>query len=120
MKTINLRINPRAFKAIIEGSKTTEIRANKKKKISKLKKGDRIVFKNYKSGQKILCKVERVTLYDTVRQLLEAEGTKHTLSSTNNLEKGIKSIHSISNYKEIIQKNGVFAIQLKLKKKLDK
>ncbi|HLC90307.1 MAG TPA: hypothetical protein VJI15_00910 [Candidatus Nanoarchaeia archaeon] len=42
-----------------------------------------------------------------------AESTEFTLSSTKNIEEGIKSIESIDNYKELIAKNGVFAIKLK-------
>jgi len=52
-------------------------------------------------------------LYKNVKELLESEGIEHTLSSTNNIEEGIKSVESIDNYKELIAKNGVFAIKLK-------
>lgn len=114
---IRLGLNKRAFNAISNGSKTVEIRANKKGKICRLGCGDEIVFENAEEG-KILCKVERVTLYGSVRDLLESEGTKKTLSSTDDLEKGIKSIHSISDYERVIRRNGVFAVKITFLKSL--
>jgi hypothetical protein len=41
------------------------------------------------------------------------EGVEETLSSTNDIEKGIESIESIDGYKTLIKKNGVFAIRIK-------
>ena len=78
-----------------------------------LKKNDFIIFKRVGSEEKIKCTVERKILYKSVKELLEAERTEHTLSSTNNIEKGIKLVESIGNYKKLITKNGVFAIKLK-------
>lgn len=117
IKEAELRINDRAFKAIKNGQKKVEIRANKKSSrtdYSTIKEGDNIIFLSNKSHQKLSCVVVRKTLYSSVRELLETEGTTHTLSSTDDIEKGIKSVESISNYKKIISRNGVFAYEIQL------
>jgi len=117
MRKIFLNLRERPFEAIKAGTKKVEIRANKKKKVGDaanlIKTGDIIIFKKENSEEKLQCTVERITLYKSVRDLLLAEGTEFTLSSTKNIEEGIKSIESIDNYKELIAKNGVFAIKLK-------
>lgn len=108
-----LRLNNRPFKAIQNGTKRIEIRANKYKNISEsFKPGDFIVFTNNETNQTMRCKVTRVNLYPTVRNLLEIEGLSHTLSSGLGLEEGIKSIESIGDYKNIINNHGVLAITL--------
>ena len=97
-------LNERPFNAILNGTKTVEIRANKKvyvgSSINVIEPGDTIVFTKVGSNQKLRCVVERKTLYSSVRELLESEGTEYTLSSTNDIEQGITSVESISNYKE--------------------
>ncbi|HIG93922.1 MAG: hypothetical protein QT02_C0002G0011 [archaeon GW2011_AR9] len=116
-KTFFKNLNERPFNAIVNRQKTIEIRANKnifsENSINLINEGDFIIFKKMGSDDKLKCTVERKTLYRTVRDLLETEGTQPALSSTNNIEEGIKSIESIGNYKELIAKNGVFAIKLK-------
>lgn len=116
-KTFLKNLNERPFNAIENGQKTIEIRANKnvfsENSINLINKGDFIIFKKVGSDEKIKCVVEKKTLYKTIRKLLENEGTKHSLSSTNNIEEGIKSVGSIGDYKELIAKNGVFAIKIK-------
>ena len=77
-----------------------------------MKAGDIIVFNKIGNDQKLQCIVTKITLYSSVKELLLAEGIDQTLSSGKNLEDGIKSIESISNYKEQIVKNGVLAIAL--------
>jgi len=52
------------------------------------------------------------SLASSVKNLLMTEGLNRTLSSGKNLEDGIRSIESISDYKEQIAKNGVFAIEV--------
>ena len=117
MRTFCKNLNERPFEAFKEGSKKIEIRANKKEtsqnSINLMQKGDEIIFTKSESDEKISGVIERITLYNSTRELLEKEGTKYTLSSTNDLEEGIKSIESIGNYKQLIEKNGVFAIKLK-------
>lgn len=112
-KEYYLRLNNRPFKAIQNGTKRIEIRANKYKNISEsFKPGDFIVFTNNETKQTMRCKVTRVNLYPTVRNLLEIEGLSHTLSSGLGLEEGIKSIESIGDYKNIINNHGVLAITI--------
>lgn len=106
-----LSLKSRPFNAILNRAKKIEIRANTEK-ISTIKVNDTIVFCNIETNKKLDCTVKRIEIYPTVRQLLEKEGTEYTLSSTNNFEEGIISIESISNYKEIIPKVGVCAIEI--------
>ena len=77
-----------------------------------MKKDDKIIFSD--NNERIKVVVERKTLYKTVRELLESEGTEKTLSSTNNIGEGIKSVESIPGYKDFIEENGVFAIKIRL------
>ena len=117
VKKFYLSLRSRPFDAIEIGTKKIEVRANKNKhdenSVNLMKPGDVIVFTKENSKEKLECVIERVTLYRTVRELLLKEGTEHTLSSTDDIEEGIKSIESINNYKEYIKKNGVFAIKLR-------
>ena len=107
----------RPFNAIRDGKKNIEIRANKnnlsENSVNLIKEGDIIIFNKANSKERFQCVVERKTLYSSVRELLEIEGTEKTLSSTNDINEGIKSIESIENYKQLLSKNGVFAIKLK-------
>ena len=116
-KTFLKNLYERPFNAIKKGQKNIEIRANKndfsENSINLIEEGDFIIFKKVGSEERLKCTVERKTLYRSVRELLETEGTESTLSSTNNIEEGIKSVESIGNYKELIAKNGVFAIKIK-------
>lgn len=112
-----LDLNDRPWKAIKKGTKRIEVRANggySNFDHSQIHSGDIICFINNFSGESLRVTVLRICYYPTVRQLLETEGTEHTLSSGSDLEGGIVSIHSISGYKEAIKKNGVFAIEIEL------
>ena len=106
-------VNDRPFRAIRDGTKKVEVRANRIQTIiTSIKSGDVILFKNIISQESFPSIVSRITLYRTVRQLLETEGTEKTLSSKGTLEEGIKSIESISDYESVIRERGVFAIIL--------
>lgn len=114
-KIINLDINDRAFKAINDGTKRVEIRVSttkEKKDYGVIKPNDIIVFSNSKN-EKLECKVIENIWYKNERELLMVEGTKYTLSSTNDLEEGIKSINSFKNYTQGIKENGIYAIHIK-------
>jgi ASC-1-like (ASCH) protein len=108
-------INNRAFKAIKNKTKRVEIRSTKLGEnhfdYSILKNGDEIEFKSY-DNEKINCLVGDVNHYDSIEELLTLEGTRYTLSSTNDFEAGIKSINSINGYEEAIKINGVYAIHI--------
>ncbi len=109
-------INNRAFNAIKNNLKRIEIRATKIGKehfdYSIIKPNDYINFISY-DKEKIKCKVKEINWYKSIEELLMLEGTKYTLSSTNDYEQGIKSINSINGYKDAIKSNGVYAIHIK-------
>ncbi|EKE00170.1 MAG: hypothetical protein ACD_22C00082G0013 [uncultured bacterium] len=110
-------LRSRPFNAIKNGTKTVEVRANKKVgrlDYAQVAEGDYMVFINQETGKSVKCLVERVTLYKDVKSLLLAEGVENTLSSGGDLEAGIKSIESITDYKKVIANKGVFAYRIKL------
>jgi ASC-1-like (ASCH) protein len=111
----NFDINNRAFKAIKKREKRVEIRVTKNKNsfdYSILKCNDEILFKSM-DGEIIKCQVEEINWYSNIEELLILEGTRYTLSSTNDFDEGVKSINNIDGYKEGIIKNGVYAIHIK-------
>ena len=112
----NFDINDRAFNAIKNGTKRVEIRVTKLGNnhfdYGVLKSGDTIEFKSF-SGDIINCLVEDVNHYDSIEELLTLEGTRYTLSSTNDFNKGVESINNINGYKEAMKVNGVYAIHIK-------
>lgn len=112
----SLDINNRAFKAIKEGKKRVEIRTTKLGNnhfdYSILKVNDTILFTSY-DNEKIECIITEINWYKTVEELLMLEGTRYTLSSTNDYNEGIKSINSLEGYKEAIIVNGIYAIHIK-------
>lgn len=73
--------------------------------------GDEILFTSY-SDEKMLCRVTDVNHYDSIEQLLIMEGTRYTLSSTDDPEQGAKSIRSLNGYADAMEKSGVYAIHL--------
>ena len=114
-KIINLDINDQAFKAIKNGIKKVEIRVttNKEKKdYGNINSGDIIIFSNSKN-ERLKCKVIENIWYKNEKELLMVEGTKYTLSSTNDFQIGVKSINSFKNYTQGIKENGIYAIHIK-------
>lgn len=118
----NFDINNRAFNAIKNNTKRVEIRATKVGRnyfdYSILTCDDEIIFENY-NHEKILCKIIEINHYNSIEELLIQEGTRYTLSSTNDYNKGIKSINSLDGYKEAIKVNGIFAIHIKYIKEIN-
>lgn len=111
-----LDINNRAFNAIKKGTKKVEIRVTTLSEdafdYSILKPNDILVLKS--SNEKIInCIVKKVNHYSSIEELLNKEGTKYTLSSTDDFDEGIKSINSLKGYKKSIPINGIYAIHLK-------
>lgn len=108
-------INNRAFNAIKNKQKRIEIRATKNGvghfDYSVLKTNDYINFISY-NKEKVKCIVKEINWYKSIEKLLTLEGTRYTLSSTDDYRKGIKSIYSINGYKDAIESNGVFAIHI--------
>lgn len=111
----NFDINNRAFKAIKNRTKRIEIRATKigdnHFNYGNLKPNDIINFKSF-DGDEMKCKILEINWYSSIEELLTLEGTKYTLSSTNDYNEGIKSINSINGYKDAITINGVYAIHI--------
>lgn len=109
-----LNLNNRAFDAIKAGTKKIEIRVTtNKNKINyeDIKKGDILEFTNDKL-EKIKCLVNENAWYENSLKLLEMEGTRFTLSSTNDINEGVDSINRFTGYKEGIEKNGIHAIHI--------
>ncbi len=110
-----LDINNRAFNAIKNKTKRIEIRATKLNEdsfdYSIIRKGDIIEIQSYE-GNRMKCIVEDINHYKTIEELLTLEGTRYTLSSTNDFNEGVKSINSINGYEEAIKVNGVYAAHI--------
>ena len=108
-------INNRAFKAIKERRKRVEIRATQVGEnhfdYSKLKENDIINFTSF-DGNILKCINGDVNWYNSIEELLTMEGTRYTLSSTNDFNEGVKSINSLNGYEEAIKINGVYAIHI--------
>lgn len=111
----NLDINNRAFNAIKNKTKRVEIRSTKLEDnsfdYSVIKPGDIIEFTSF-DGDIMNVVVSDINHYDSIEELLTLEGTRYTLSSTNDFNEGVKSINSISGYSESIPVNGVYAIHI--------
>lgn len=109
-------INNRAFNAIKNGTKRIEIRVTKLGEehfnYGILKENDEIEFTSY-DGEKIKCIIEDINHYNSIEKLLILEGTRYTLSSTNDFNEGVKSINNLNGYKEAIPVNGIYAIHIK-------
>ncbi len=114
--TYKFDVNNRAFNAIKNKTKRIEIRVTKLGDnhfdYGVLKPKDKIEFTSF-SNDKMVCKVGEINHYDSIEELLIMEGTRYTLSSTNDFNEGVKSINSLNGYKEAIPINGVYAIHLK-------
>ena len=109
-----LNINNRAAKAIKNGTKRIEIRANKNNSnndYSKLEIGDVIEFTS-DDKEIFYVKVKEVNYYKTLEELLMLEGTRYTTSSTNVYKEAINNVYKINGYKDAIRDNGVYAIHI--------
>ena len=107
---IKLDINDRAANAIRNGTKKVEIRSNVND--IKFKTDDIIEFTSNNIGV-FYVRVEEVNYYKTIEELLTLEGTRYTTSYTNDYNEAINNIYKLNNYRELIKKNGVFAIHIK-------
>ena len=111
----NFDINNRAFRAIKERKKRIEIRATKPGDnhfdYSVLCDKDTIVFTSY-DNEKMRCLINEINWYKSIEELLMLEGTRYTLSSTDDYQEGIKSINKLDGYLEAIKQNGVYAIHI--------
>ena len=117
MKTYQLSLNDRPFKAIKAGTKKIEGRVPTKRNANvpfdKLNKGDSIIFTNRETEEKMEVKILGVRHYKDAREMLETEGIKNVLSSNSTIEEGIESYNSFEGYKEGIVEKGIYAIEVK-------
>ena len=110
---MKLELNDRAAVAMKNGTKRIENRANKgNHDYSTLKPDDIIEFTSDPIGV-FYVKVLEVNHYNSVEEELTMEGTRYTLSSTNDKKEGIKAITGLNGYEEAIKKNRIYAIHIK-------
>lgn len=112
----NLNLNDRPFLAIKAGTKKIEGRTKTSRNTfsySDLTAGDTITFTNKTTGEIMLVDVMDIRHYLNTREMLEAEGVENVLSSGMDIEGGIESYNSFSEYKENIPKYGIWAIEVK-------
>jgi ASC-1-like (ASCH) protein len=115
-----MNLIPSAFEAIKCGAKTVEVRANKDQAFDKC-----VTFTNTQTGEELTCYITDVRLYNSVAELLAAEGCSRVspiyssaLSKEENIARGIEFIESIRteykgehmSYGELIRRKGVYAI----------
>lgn len=103
----------RPFRAILNGTKKVEGRvpSSENDDYQQMKPGEKIIFENQDTGEKLEASIMFVHRYPSFRVMLESEGAKYVLSSEpKTVEHGIESYNSIPNYKENIVKFGVYAI----------
>ncbi len=111
-------INTRAFNALIDGTKTIEVRtktSNDKLDCLKVVAGDIISFDTYPmpSERMIVCEVKRIAHYKSAFDLYSIEGIDKTTSSKpDSIEEAITSIEQFSEYKENIKIFGIWAIEV--------
>ncbi len=114
----NIDLNDRPFKAIKAGTKRIETRVPTswdKTPYDKLNVGDTITFTNNSDNETMRVNILGVRNYPDVRSLLEAEGTRNTLSSGLGIEEAIERYNTVfEEYRENIPKFGIYAIEVKL------
>jgi ASC-1-like (ASCH) protein len=114
----NLNLNNRPFQAIKAGTKKIEGRTRTSRDIfsyDDLKPADTITFANATTKEKMIVEVIAVRHYPNTKLMLESEGVKYVLSSGLDIEGGIESYNSFSEYRENIPQYGIYAIEIKVK-----
>ena len=112
--TYDFTLNPRAFAAMLAGTKRVEIRVKTAAEpfdYACLAAGDTLRFQNFESGERLAVTLTAAVHYPHIEALLAAEGTEHTLSSTNDPVKGAASVRSFAGYAEGMLKNGCWALR---------
>lgn len=114
-----LDLNDRPFEAIKAGTKKIEGRTPTswdKTPYDKLQNGDVIYFINNVTNEEMDVDILFIHHYPNTKTMLEAEGVENVLSSElKTIEHGIESYNSHTEYKEVIKKNGIYAIGVKLR-----
>ncbi len=117
--TFTLRINNRPFHAIKNGTKKVEARIQTsidQTPYDRINSGDRCILINRDTQEKIDTVILNITHYENIREMLLKEGVQNVLSSGTDIEKGIENFYSFFEYKENIEKFGIYAIKLKIYK----
>ena len=112
-----LHLPERPFRAIQNRTKKVEGRAGSEDgKYKNMSAGDEIVFINEATNEEMVVVVRFVHHYKDVKTMLEAEDPKKVLSSfPKTVEHGIESYHSLEDYKERVEKYGIYAIGIEPK-----
>lgn len=83
---------------------------------TELKAEDTITFTNNATNEVMVVEILGVRHYPDVRALLEAEGTRNTLSSGLDINEAIERYNTVfPEYKENIPKYGIYGIEVRLK-----
>ena len=109
-------LNPRAFRAILAGTKTTEVRVSTAEEpfpYETLVPGDILCFTDTETGQKLTVSVSSAKHYPNAEALLEGEDIRVTMSSTTDPVIGAERLRSFPGYREGMIRNGVWALRLK-------
>jgi ASC-1-like (ASCH) protein len=113
----SLELNDRPFKAIKAGTKKIETRvptSYDKTPYTDLRIGDTITFTNNVTKEMMRVEILGVRHYSDVRSMLEAEGTRNTLSSGLDINGAIERYNTVfEEYKENIPKFGIYGIEIK-------
>lgn len=87
-----------------------------RKNYENMSAGDVIVFILRKDGESIQTdyayRVEYVSHYPTIREMLDKEGVKNLLPHVDSIEEGVELYHSFGGYKKRAEKHGAYAIKL--------
>lgn len=111
----NFLINPRAFKAILAGTKKTEVRVSTDLEpfdYSTLVPGDILCFKNTDTGEELTASLVSTAHYENAESLLSSEDIYTTMSSTSDPIIGAERLRSFPGYREGMERNGVWALHL--------
>ena len=113
----DLELLDRPFKAMKAGTKKIETRvptSYDKTPYADLKAGDTFTFTNNVTGEVMKVEILGVRHYSDVRSLLEAEGTRNTLSSGLDINGAIERYNTaFEEYKENIPKFGIYGIEVR-------
>ena len=108
-------INPRAFKAMLAGTKKTEVRVSTDMEpfdYDSLVPGDILCFENTETGEVLSAFLVSAKHYKDSEELLENEDIHTTMSSTDDTVIGAERLRSFIGYREGMIKNGVWALHL--------
>lgn len=109
-------LNPRAFKAILAGTKKTEVRVSTDMEpfdYGSLKPGDVLCFENTETDEKLTAVIISAKHYKDAETLLANEDIRTTMSSTDDPVIGAERLRSFPGYREGMIRNGVWALHLR-------